>query len=425
MSRLLLTLITCLASVSALAAEAPPRPQHNFLFIVDSSVSMEQRKPAAIKLVRDVIASRFDGQIEAGDSIDIWTYDTENNLRGFPPQIWQPRDAQHINDAATQYLQNYRFKGKSEFANVANDLAILVPQTKSLLIVIITDGEQPFTGIHLDLEINGYLAKKGKLNTAGTDPLLVSIAAINGALRTWTAFFGQGELSLASLPGRKPVVRNVAEIKPAKPAPQRVTAKPVALHEATAPETFATFNYPPGTRITPLQPTAPAPEVKRSELPLALAASNEIVRMYKASLAKPGAPSVTTNRATNLAAVSTNKIVTSAPTNIVKGPATNSRPFAAATDDRKTNVIAAASVKPSTPMHPDKKEARATQQVTPTAAASASAPSPNLSSHGSFRRALYISAVTGGSCILIGGFLLYRKLRRPAQSIISRSLLQR
>ena len=421
MNRLLLTLIACFASLSAIAAEPPPRPQHNFLFIVDSSTSMEQRKPAAIKLVGDVIASRFDGQIEAGDSIDIWTYDTENNLRGFPPQIWQPADAQRISDAATQYLQKYRFKGKSEFANVANDLAILVPQTKSLLIVIITDGEQPFSGIHLDLEINGYLAKKGKLNPAGADPLLVSIAAINGGLRTWTAYFGQGdELALASLPGRKPVIKNVAETKPSKPAPHKITKTPV-LHDATTPESFATFNYPPGTRITPLQP-APAPEVKRRDLPLALLASNEWMRVQKT------AP---TNKAVNLALTPTNKVI--AATNVVKAPATNSAPLATAANEteteKKTNVVAAASVKPSTPEQSEKKAAPTAKPIqsaiAPTAAAPAPAPSPNLSSHGTLRSALYISGVTGLSCVLIGSFLLYRKLRRPTQSIISRSLLQR
>jgi len=418
MNRLLLTLIACIACLSAVAAEPPPRPQHNFLFIVDSSISMEQRKPAAIKLVRDVIASRFDGQIEAGDSIDIWTYDTENNLRGFPPQIWQPGDAQRISDAATQYLQDYRFKGKSEFANVANDLAILVPQTKSLLMVIITDGEQPFSGIHLDLEINGYLAKKGKLNPAGTDPLLISLAAINGGIRTWTAFFGQGELALASLPGRKSVAKNFAETKPAKPRPQRITKTPV-LYEATTPETFATFNYPPGTRITPLQP-ATVPEVKRRDLPLALLASNEWMRVQKT------AP---TNKVANLALAPTNKVILA--TNVAKAPATNAAPLAVATNEteKKTNVVAAASVKPSTPEQSEKKAAPAINPIqsaiAPAVAAIVPAPSPNLPSHGTLRSALYISGLTGLSCVLIGSFLLYRKLRRPTQSIISRSLLQR
>jgi hypothetical protein len=428
MNRLLLTLIICIASLSAIAAEPPPRPQHNFLFIVDSSVSMEQRKPAAIKLVRDVIASRFDGQIEAGDSIDIWTYDTENNLRGFPPQIWQAENAQRISDAATQYLQDYRFKGKSEFANVASDLSILVPQTKSLLIVIITDGEQPFSGISLDLEINGYLAKKGKLNPTGTDPLLISLAAINGGIRTWTAYFGKGELALASLPGRKPVAKHVAETKSVVPPAAKPVSKAPVLHDATTPEAYSTFNYPPGTRITPLQPAA-APEVKRRDLPLALLASNEWMRAQKTLLAKATEQSAAavTDKIANVASPSTNSAINTAQTNLAKSPATNATPLAATTKDaeKKTNVVAIASAKPSIREESDTKKNPTQRTITPAAATTVSSSAANLSSHGTLRHGLYISGVTGFSCVLIGSFLLYRKFRRPTQSIISRSLLQR
>ena len=41
------------------------------------------------------------------------------------------------------------------------------------------------------------------------------------------------------------------------------------------------------------------------------------------------------------------------------------------------------------------------------------------------QRTFYVAGMTGASCFLVGLFLLYRKFRRPTQSIISRSLLQR
>lgn len=421
MNRLHLILISLLGVASAFAAGTVHRPQHNFLFIIDSSISMEQRKPAAIKLVRDVITSGFDGQIDAGDSIDIWTYDTENNLRGYPPQIWSSTNAARIIESATQYLEGYRFKGRSDFANVATDLNILVPQTKSLLIVIITDGEQPFAGFHLDLEINGYLAKKGRIGTQAKDPLLVSLAAINGAIRTWTAYFGQGEIALASLPGRK-VKATVATaqqpetIQKAKPVAKPTLKEPVVKLDASPSAAFSTFNFPPGTRFNPLD--APAVPVTKSEKPLELSKSRSAV---KSNLGKAGgdlvttaAPGTATNatRSTNSAQMVAAAPPTSAPTNSTTSLAS------------RTNAVATvASVSSSAP--PSGQSPLSNERANLKSSHQNSSHSVPVSAHGAIRQAIYVSALTGVGCVMAGIYLLYRKFRRPTQSIISRSLLQR
>ncbi|MGZ8940381.1 MAG: VWA domain-containing protein, partial [Limisphaerales bacterium] len=323
MNGLHLILVALLGFASAFGAETLRRPQHNFLFIVDSSSSMEQRKPAAIKMVKDVIASRFDGQIEAGDSIDIWTYDTENNLRGFPPQIWTSTNAAQIIESATHYLQQYQFKGRSEFANVATDLNLLVPQTKSLLIVIITDGEQPFAGINLDLEINGYLAQKGKIGTQSKAPLLVSLAAINGIIRTWTAYFGEGSLALASLPGRKAKLAAAPPVKEkTKPIVKTHSHEPVVKLDASPSESFSTFNFPPGTRFNPADESA-VPAAGEKPLTLAQELKQYQARQAKKSSATNSAPvnkalQLNQKPAIAISTVATNLLVAAHTTNLVK-----------------------------------------------------------------------------------------------------------
>jgi hypothetical protein len=92
--------------------------------------------------------------------------------------------------------------------------------------------------------------------------------------------------------------------------------------------------------------------------------------------------------------------------------------------EKKTNVFAAATLKPSENL-PAKKDSKTNQlAIVPPVTAGVSG-SATLPAHGTLRRALYVSGLTGLSCLLVGSFLLYRKFRRPAQSIISRSLLQR
>lgn len=411
------------------AAERTELPQHNFLFIVDSSISMAPRKSAAIKLVRDIITAGFNGQIEAGDSIDIWTYDTENNLYGFPPQIWRPNDAQRIAGTAAQYLEQYTFKGRSRFANVAVDLNTLVPQTKNLLTIIITDGEEPFTGISLDLIINEYVAKKKRLGVPSGKPLLISLAAIKGSFRTWTAYFGEDDLHLASLPERRMAPLALAQAEPIetkKPQP-KASAPDSRKEEARkrgGPQTARV------ARVLPL--SADDSEEDALERPLELSLSEQLKNFKwplqsratapvskRGHVAKPAATTPAPNvaapiqktkvaevqketKATNLALLSVAPISTNKATNrLVATASVAGTPPPGTT--RKTDLSASSQIRGIKP-----NPSSATNLVTAT----------------TFHRGFYISGMAGLSC-LVAGIYLIRKLRRPTQSIISRSLLQR
>ena len=411
---ILVALAICLAPRGD-SAETPPRAQHNFLFVIDSSISMESRKATAIKWVREAIASRFDGQIETGDSIDIWTYDTENNLNGFPPQIWTPSTAKQISDDAAQYLEKYKFKGKSEFANVITDLDILIPQTKSLLVVIITDGEQPFSGFPLDLEINGYLAKKGKLGAHSPNPLLISLAAINGKIRTWTAYFGEGNMGLASLPGRKAAPPVAVAEKKAAPVPPSTT--PTVQPSRVSPKINASaeappiFNFPPGTKFTPVEPSP-------LEKPLELLVKERLAQVRSApktnALAKTATNVASSAGLTNAAKpVAKAAPPTPAATNVVeqKLKPTNAVALSITNQPATNSTVAVAATKP--PAGPTLPET------------SVASRSSGLGVEWTVQRTFYVAGMTGASCFLVGLFLLYRKFRRPTQSIISRSLLQR
>jgi hypothetical protein len=457
MIRLHLIFVALMAAVSALTLSGADRPQHNFLFVVDSSLSMTQHKAAAIKLVRNVIASKFDDQIEPGDSIDVWTYDTENNLLGFPPQIWQPTDAARISDAIAEYLGKYRFKGSSDFGQVATDLTMLVPQTKGMLIVVITDGEKPFSGINRDLEINEYLSKKGKLG-ASNGPLLVSLAAINGDIRTWTTYFGTGVVDLATLPERTKRTATVAQTKPQAPPKAQPVQKPAP--KAQHPPIPSTpiegqqfvFNFPPGARVTPLD--TPANKSTRLDKPFDISDAIKNVRatnpaptlaeLAASILAKKAANSnapianavVPTNRTIVQTADSAKPATVPSGTNAAKSllvaeakaPETN-RPavtnVALVVSTNKTTNVAMVAAKIDTVISNAPNESVSKPVVASTVPKVSATSSTNINHPGTWRRAMYVSAITGVCCVGMGILLVIRKFRRPSQSIISRSLLQR
>lgn len=460
MFRLHIVIIALVTSFFALETRAAERPQHNFLFIVDSSISMAPHKETAIKWLKEIMAKRFDGQIEPGDSIDVWTYDTESNLRGFPPQIWQAAQATKIADEAATYLENYRFKGRSDFKRVAEDLAMLVPHTKNLLIVVITDGEEPFSGFGLDLEVNGYLSNRNKLGPS-KGPLMISLAAIDGALRTWTAYFGDGVVDLATLPSRGGTDRVVTQAqvrKQEKPKPQQLARVPapkqpesllIPTSQAGAKSQFV-FNFPPGTRITPIEPPS-NPEITPQEHPLELKIphtqlTHSVKEQTTATRAATPLPVAQTAVVTNKAPENNAAVIGAKPARVstvspqaplilttpvqvkTQGtPRTNSSLVVAT--NKQTNIVAVAVIKPSTPsnssVHASNLHVAARDDKAKAKAVPSTATAPNMLAQSALRKAGYGAGIMGAGCVFLGAFILFRKLRRPSQSIISRSLLQR
>src|SRR3954469_12460880 len=203
MIRLVAIVLLCFAVPFGAAAEEPDFPQYNFLFIIDCSISMASRKPAVITLVRDLVGSGFNHRIAEGDSIDIWTYDTELHVNGFPPQIWDSHWGDRIANSAADYVEHAHLRGRSRSLSVRDDLGSLVLNTKGLMVLLITDGEESISGVGFDDAINDQLPKLRRKLTLQTQPFLISLSAINGRFSDWRIFGGLGRPPLAKLPNRQ------------------------------------------------------------------------------------------------------------------------------------------------------------------------------------------------------------------------------
>lgn len=396
------------------------RPQYNFLFVIDTSLSMASRKPAAIKLLREVIASGFNGQIEPGDSIDIWTFDGENHIARFPPHLWEHEEKHRIAAIAARFLEQQKFKGRSHFLPVAADLESLLPHAKNLLTVIITDAEPPVAGIHLDLEINEYVAKEKKLRPGSKNPLLISLAANSGKFHEWTVFNGEGELDLATLPSRPKPLPIIVQVLPQKMAEPEPVKEP-----EPAP---VVINYPPGTRITPIAPPKLEPEVAepKAETPiLALEPAKTAVDETRPDETSAALAAVTPPAPPppNLKKIS-EKEVPSAPVEIAK-PIVESPLIAPV--EKNLEQSALASKKTSAPVVASSQTLRAPPKSSPTKAAPATPTQPTiaLTTPTVPTTTIYIAVTAGLAFLAMGVFLVLRRHRsRHESSIISKSLLQ-
>jgi hypothetical protein len=259
-----LTILLCLiTSAAAQERKTSTIEQYHFLFVVDTSISMAPRKAVAIQMMRELIASGFVGQAETGDSVDIWLYDQENDISRFPPQIWEETDRARIADVAARFIEKQPFNGRSRFAAVAGDLEALLPNTKKLLVIILTDGEEPLSGISPDIEINEYVGKLKHAILPG-HPFVISLAALHGRFGRWAVYNGDGRDDLASLP-RRPLPKSLVAKAAAKPAakPPEKKPEPVKPAEKKVEDQPIIFSLPPGARLAnPAPEPAPAAVIK-------------------------------------------------------------------------------------------------------------------------------------------------------------------
>jgi hypothetical protein len=382
----------------------PASPQHNFLFIIDSSISMASRKTAAVQMVRDLIASGFEGQIRAGDSIDIWLYDQENHISNFPPQIWEDADAKRIAGTAARFIELQKFKGRSQFGPVARDLDALLSNAKRLLIVIVTDGDEPLSGMSLDIDINEFLAREKRSKPNAKQPFLISIAAVNGKFKEWSAYCDKKDEVLASLPNRpKPAV--VAEVKPKE--------KPPEPEKKQEPEKPVVLDLPPGAKLSAVAaPKVEAPVIQPTPPPVKQ--EPEPTNQVAVVVPPVKAPEVENSKSNSpaLAAKTT-----------VEPPAPPANPKTAQEPVQPTQVAPIdLAADPNVHLAEVKIEPKAATPVI-TEPVKVSPPIPPLGQAIS-AAVLYVAlAVAGLAIMALGGLLFLRKAKaRQAGSIISRSL---
>ncbi len=379
MSRCLLALMFALVVCAQESEESPP--QYHFVFIVDTSISMADRKSAVLSAMRDLCRSSFAGQIEDGDVIDVWTCDTPKDPDPFDPLLWFARRGGAISIRAGEYVSSKKFHRGGHITPALAELTAVLPTTTGLMVIVLTDGEEPISGFSFDAELNQEVAKVRRDAAKTKRPIMVALSAVDGEWSDWKVKLGTDKPDLPHLPKRE------------KPAPEPVlaskTEQTTTVEKTLEPEPPApvVFNYPPGAKIMP--------------------SSAPVERLTPVHTVPPAAVQTTTVIPTKAPEP---EVPHSAPlTNALAGTATT--PPTTAT----TQVIAQAIVTLALPTNSPAVTPRT--NIVSVVKASAADPRPTEFPP------VYLLASVGSLCVLAAGLLAARRPNRiPKGSIISRSL---
>jgi hypothetical protein len=265
-------------------------------------------KPGAVKLVRNIVSSGFDEGIARGDQFAIWVYNEQNSWNRFPLQTWDPEKAELTGEVGAQFIASEIFQKESRFEPVSRDLSRLLVAHPNLVLLLVTNGESPVSGISYDIEINTEVSEYKKAHREINHPFLVSLLALNGKVQSWRIFNGTGKMDLPKFPGA-PKLAGLAnsQVDPRSESERREPAKTRDAEEKGSSKTEfrskkeekasppIVIDLPPGAKII-------QPEIPPAVVPM-LAESMPVAEVFKAipaaeeKTAMPGAEVTSTKPA--------------------------------------------------------------------------------------------------------------------------------
>ncbi len=409
-----LVLALCAGFSLAPAGRAQPAPQNGgdrFLFIFDTSADMRRRLPAVQAEVTTLLSSSLGGQLRAGDSLGVWTFDQDLRTGQFPLQPWRPDDAVTIASGINKLVGRQHYANHTRFNALQPQLNQVIQNSGRLTVLIFCDGEDEIKWTPYDSGINQVFQQRLAEQKRTRQPFVLVFRTQLGQYAGCTMNFPPGMVRIPEFPPPPeppaPVKTPPPELPPApvvKPPP----VGPPLIIIGTKVET----NWPPlATNSAPVTPANVVPA----------APTNPVVSTNPVAPPPPAnpVPAVQTNAVPAPSAIPfapTNPVAPNIP--VTPPPSANPAPAVQA------NAAPTPSTNSSTPSNPAPVTPAKIVPIppsNPTTPTNAVAPMPAASSPAQ-KRALVIGGALLIAAVALAALAVFRRRRPDRGSLISRSM---
>jgi hypothetical protein len=263
----------------------PRQPVGNrYLLIVETSRTMRHRKDGVLSTVEHLLRSDLGRQLRPGDSIGVWTFNSELHAGEFPLQEWSPGVKAAVTDRVMSYLNDQKFSGAPRFEKVLPSVRQVVANSPFITVVLISSGTEPIKGTPFDDKFNSFFKTWHPHQETAKMPFVAALRGERGKFADASVNVTPWAIELPALPPEVLLARNPprpAQAQP-KPAPAPVFLPPITFSgrkSAAAPPQGAQEPSAP-TPVTSAVPTvveakvAPAPATAPAQA-AAPTASNE------------------------------------------------------------------------------------------------------------------------------------------------------
>jgi hypothetical protein len=365
---------------ASLAQMSAPPAETRVLLIFDTSAAMKKRVPNEVKAIKQLFALALAERLQNGDSIGVWTFNTDVHTGEFPLMRWQVQNITPTSSAVISFIQAQHYSKTTSFDKLTPLINHVVQSSPQLLIVIFCDGDGQFTGTPFDNSINASFKEHVGDMRKAHEPFVIALRGENGQ-------YSGSTISSAE-------EMNIPHFAPLSPSPQ--FAPPQMAAPALQPPQPAQAAPPPLIIIGNSAGTKPLPPQPAPDL------------IIKGTNHMPEPPAASPQKNT----IPQSSVV----------PETNPVPPVAASAAPVNAVVASEQAPgPPPPVAPSQQTASA-----PPAVASTVSPSPVAVPAESGKGRLFI--IIGGILIVIGvpaWLILSRSRGQTADSLITEGLKKR
>jgi hypothetical protein len=294
-----LALIFCLCSLCpqnllAQAAATAVRPSNRWLLIVETSRTTQPRAEAVAQIAGNLLLSGMSGQMRAGDTLGVWTFNDALHAGGFPLQNWSPENAKNVAERVALFLAMQKFENRPNLDKVLPTMGGLLTNSAFITVVLITGGGETLRGTPYDRAINSIHKQWQSQQDKALMPFVTVLRAQAGRITDFKVNTPPTTLEMPTLPPELRITNapppKRPEIKPAEIPPSAPVVPSLIVHgKKTVPESESVSN--------------PAPATTEIQTPATMQATNQNVAGETNITAPPKPPA---SPATNAGAAATN-----------------------------------------------------------------------------------------------------------------------
>lgn len=290
------------------SAQTNAVPANRWLFIVDTSHGMQRRAESARQIAASLIASGMSGQLHAGDSVGLWTFNTDLHSGQFPLQEWTPGNSRTVAQRVFDFLGNQKNEKDSRLEKIIPNLNQVIAASQFITVILISDGSSEIHGTPFDDRINASYKAWREQQEKSQMPFVTLLRARDGKIAQYVVNTPPFPLEFPTLPEEllKPRVTNpVAEVKKTEPAKPPVI--PPLILSGKKKESLAETP----ARVSPETTEAPQSEPEPAKPPTVVGQNPPPSIASKPENAKPQIETPATNPLPESASSQTNAAIES------------------------------------------------------------------------------------------------------------------
>ena len=220
-------------------AKGIAQSSNRWLFVLNTSAAMRDRVRGAETITYDLLTTAMHGNLRAGDTIGIWTFNNELRAEEAPLQEWSPDAAQSIMQHTMLFIDKHHYEKTAVFGDVLTNMLRVIKNSDIITVILISDGADPIKGTPFDAELTSFCKTNYQPQKKAKMPVVTLFRGEKGMITTNTVTLGPRLLDIPAVPP-PPVVVKAAVQKPAPVPP----AKPVPSLVIVGKKAETTFNPP-------------------------------------------------------------------------------------------------------------------------------------------------------------------------------------